>query len=168
MHVTESFAKARGRPTSRAWLWPMPYSYLRGRDCRRSESAACRCRRARQTESRAGNVHKCCRDISYPDIPRSRPRAFCGTAVAFIARNRTWALTFTYFPDGTAHKNRMRGNDFVQSPMHARGMLCLSRPDPNGSDMRRSQESLSPRYTRPATAQVRRTVHMPRASSAPV
>ena len=25
-------------------------------------------------------------------------------------------LTFTHFPDGTAHKNRMQGNDFVAEP----------------------------------------------------
>ena len=31
-------------------------------------------------------------------------------------------LTFTHFPDGTAHKNRMQGNDFVQSLMYARGV----------------------------------------------
>jgi hypothetical protein len=29
--------------------------------------------------------------------------------------------TFTHFPDGTAHKNRMQGNDFVQSVMYRRG-----------------------------------------------
>jgi hypothetical protein len=27
---------------------------------------------------------------------------------------------FLYFPDGTAHKNRMQGNDFVQSLMYRR------------------------------------------------
>jgi len=35
-------------------------------------------------------------------------------------------LSFTHFPDGTAHKNRMQGNDFVQEPhVHARGDLLL-------------------------------------------
>jgi mono/diheme cytochrome c family protein len=29
--------------------------------------------------------------------------------------------SFTHFPDGTAHKNRMQGNDFVQSLMYTRG-----------------------------------------------
>src|SRR5258708_21784955 len=34
--------------------------------------------------------------------------------------------TFTHYPDGTAHKNRMQGNDFVQSVMYRRGGTCFS------------------------------------------
>lgn len=37
-------------------------------------------------------------------------------------------LTFTHFPDGTAHKNRMQGNDFVQSVMYRRGNYLLQLP----------------------------------------
>ncbi len=33
---------------------------------------------------------------------------------------------FYYFADGTAHKNRMQGNDFVQSVMYRRGITCSS------------------------------------------
>ena len=32
---------------------------------------------------------------------------------------------FYYFADGTAHKNRMQGNDFVQSVMYRRGVTCF-------------------------------------------
>lgn len=42
--------------------------------------------------------------------------------------------TFTHFPDGTAHKNRMQGNDFVQSVMYRRGVTCFSCHDVHGSD----------------------------------
>jgi predicted CXXCH cytochrome family protein len=41
--------------------------------------------------------------------------------------------TFTHFPDGTAHKNRMQGNDFVQSLMYERGVTCFSCHDAHGT-----------------------------------
>ena len=41
--------------------------------------------------------------------------------------------TFTHFPDGTAHKNRMQGNDFVQSVMYRRGVTCSSCHDVHGT-----------------------------------
>ena len=41
--------------------------------------------------------------------------------------------TFTHFPDGTAHKNRMQGNDFVQSVMYRRGVTCFSCHDAHGT-----------------------------------
>jgi predicted CXXCH cytochrome family protein len=43
-------------------------------------------------------------------------------------------LSFTHFPDGTAHKNRMQGNDFVQSLMYTRGVTCFSCHDAHGTD----------------------------------
>ena len=41
--------------------------------------------------------------------------------------------TFTHFADGTAHKNRMQGNDFVQSVMYRRGVTCFSCHDIHGT-----------------------------------
>jgi predicted CXXCH cytochrome family protein len=41
--------------------------------------------------------------------------------------------SFTHFPDGTAHKNRMQGNDFVQSLMYTRGVGCFSCHDVHGT-----------------------------------
>ena len=41
--------------------------------------------------------------------------------------------TFTHFPDGTAHKNRMQGNDFVQSQMYKKGVACWSCHDVHGT-----------------------------------
>ena len=40
---------------------------------------------------------------------------------------------FLYFPDGTAHKNRMQGNDFVQSVMYTRGVTCFDCHDVHGT-----------------------------------
>jgi predicted CXXCH cytochrome family protein len=42
--------------------------------------------------------------------------------------------TFTHFADGTAHKNRMQGNDFVQSVMYERGVTCASCHDVHGTE----------------------------------
>ena len=41
--------------------------------------------------------------------------------------------TFTHFADGTAHKNRMQGNDFVQSAMYQHGVTCFSCHDAHGT-----------------------------------
>jgi predicted CXXCH cytochrome family protein len=41
--------------------------------------------------------------------------------------------TFTHFADGTAHKNRMQGNDFVQSVMYEHGITCNSCHDVHGT-----------------------------------
>jgi predicted CXXCH cytochrome family protein len=42
--------------------------------------------------------------------------------------------TFTHFADGTGHKNRMQGNDFVTSVMYTRGVTCFSCHDVHGTD----------------------------------
>ncbi|HEY1494017.1 MAG TPA: cytochrome c3 family protein [Candidatus Solibacter sp.] len=41
--------------------------------------------------------------------------------------------SFTHFADGTAHKNRMQGNDFVQSVMYTHGISCQSCHDVHGT-----------------------------------
>ncbi len=41
--------------------------------------------------------------------------------------------TFYYFPDCTAHKNRMQGNDFAQSVMYRHGITCSSCHDVHGT-----------------------------------
>ena len=41
--------------------------------------------------------------------------------------------TFYYFPDCTAHKNRMQGNDFAQSVMYGHGIRCSSCHDAHGT-----------------------------------
>ncbi|HEV3482876.1 MAG TPA: cytochrome c3 family protein, partial [Candidatus Acidoferrales bacterium] len=41
---------------------------------------------------------------------------------------------FFYYPDGTAHKNRMQGNDFMQSVMYRRGITCFNCHDVHGTN----------------------------------
>ena len=47
--------------------------------------------------------------------------------------HRLGDTNFYYFADGTAHKNRMQGNDFVQSVMYRRGITCFSCHDVHGT-----------------------------------
>lgn len=42
--------------------------------------------------------------------------------------------TFTHWPEGSAHKNRMQGNDFVQSEMYLSGVGCWDCHDVHGTD----------------------------------
>ena len=42
--------------------------------------------------------------------------------------------SFTHYADGTAHKNRMQGNDFVQSLMYQRGVTCATCHDAHGTE----------------------------------
>jgi len=42
--------------------------------------------------------------------------------------------TFTHWPDGSAHKNRMQGNDYVASAMYQRGVGCWACHDVHGTE----------------------------------
>ena len=41
--------------------------------------------------------------------------------------------SFTHWPNGAAHKNRMQGNDYVQSQMSVRGVRCYACHDVHGT-----------------------------------
>jgi predicted CXXCH cytochrome family protein len=43
------------------------------------------------------------------------------------------ATTFTHYADGTGHKNRMQGNDYVQSVMYGHGITCFACHDVHGT-----------------------------------
>ena len=42
--------------------------------------------------------------------------------------------TFTHWPDGSAHKNRMQGNDYVTSTMYTNGVGCWDCHDVHGTE----------------------------------
>ncbi len=50
-----------------------------------------------------------------------------------LEEHRLGETTFTHFAEGSAHKNRMQGNDFVQSIMHTRGVKCFQCHDVHGT-----------------------------------
>ena len=50
-----------------------------------------------------------------------------------LEEHKLGETTFTHFADGTAHKNRMQGNDFAQSVMYRRGVTCFSCHDVHGT-----------------------------------
>jgi predicted CXXCH cytochrome family protein len=51
-----------------------------------------------------------------------------------LEEHKRGETTFTHYADGTAHKNRMQGNDFVQSVMYTHGVRCSSCHDVHGTD----------------------------------
>jgi predicted CXXCH cytochrome family protein len=50
-----------------------------------------------------------------------------------LEEHKLGETSFTHFAEGTAHKNRMQGNDFVQSLMYTRGVTCFSCHDVHGT-----------------------------------
>ncbi|HXB66769.1 MAG TPA: cytochrome c3 family protein [Candidatus Acidoferrales bacterium] len=50
-----------------------------------------------------------------------------------LEEHKPGETTFTHFADGTAHKNRMQGNDFVGSVMYTHGVTCFSCHDVHGT-----------------------------------
>ena len=51
-----------------------------------------------------------------------------------LEEHKLGVQSFTHFADGTAHKNRMQGNDFVQSAMYTHGVNCFSCHDVHGTE----------------------------------
>jgi predicted CXXCH cytochrome family protein len=51
-----------------------------------------------------------------------------------LEENTLGTASFTHYAEGTAHKNRMQGNDFVQSVMYRRGINCFDCHDVHGTD----------------------------------
>jgi predicted CXXCH cytochrome family protein len=50
-----------------------------------------------------------------------------------LEEHKIGETNFMFYPDGTGHKNRMQGNDFVQSVMYRRGVTCFSCHDVHGT-----------------------------------
>jgi predicted CXXCH cytochrome family protein len=50
-----------------------------------------------------------------------------------LEEHRLGTENYTHFADGTAHKNRMQGNDYVQSAMYTKGVTCASCHDVHGT-----------------------------------
>ncbi len=78
--------------------------------------------------------------------PREKPLrgVYYDWPVGYLPGDRlsdVWALeehrlgeeSFTHWPDGSAHKNRMQGNDFVTSLMYTKGVRCWSCHDVHGT-----------------------------------
>ena len=63
-----------------------------------------------------------------------------------LEEHKKGETTFTHFPDGTAHKNRMQGNDFVTSAMYYQGVTCSNCHDVHGTannaDLRKAGNDL--------------------------
>ncbi len=61
----------------------------------------------------------------YPDFPIGYLPGQRLADVWRLEESKPGTQDFYYFPDGSAHKNRMQGNDFVQSNMYHRELRCF-------------------------------------------
>lgn len=52
----------------------------------------------------------------------------------FLEEHHLGEETTTHWPEGSAHKNRMQGNDFVQSVMYTKNVSCWDCHDVHGTD----------------------------------
>jgi predicted CXXCH cytochrome family protein len=50
-----------------------------------------------------------------------------------LEEHKLGETTFTHYADGTAHKNRMQGNDYVNSLMYRHGVTCFTCHDAHGT-----------------------------------
>jgi predicted CXXCH cytochrome family protein len=98
---------------------------------------------SRLDDVRANDV---CISCHSQGMPRQNPLAgqYYDWPVGYTAGDRlsdVWQLeehtlgetTFTHWPDGSAHKNRMQGNDYVTSRMYAKGVRCYACHDTHGT-----------------------------------
>ena len=63
-----------------------------------------------------------------------------------LEEHKLGETSFTHFAEGTAHKNRMQGNDYVTSQMYAHGVTCFTCHDahgtPNNASLRKPAQQL--------------------------
>lgn len=98
---------------------------------------------ARLDDTRANDV---CIQCHSQGQPRQNPHEgkHYDWPVGYNAGDRladTWKLeehtlgetSFTHWPEGSAHKNRMQGNDYVASRMYAKGVRCYACHDSHGT-----------------------------------
>ena len=52
----------------------------------------------------------------------------------FLEEHHLGEETATHWPEGSAHKNRMQGNDFVQSAMYTKNVSCWDCHDAHGTE----------------------------------
>jgi predicted CXXCH cytochrome family protein len=72
-------------------------------------------------------------DLRYYDWPVEYEPGERLSAHWKLEEHRLGEETFAHWPEGSAHKNRMQGNDYVQSAMYAREVHCSACHDVHGT-----------------------------------